>query len=276
MNIEAIKANLEAARAEVSRLCDGEDAGKWRMSIPADARRDSDLLISAALNDAERLLEVTQNNARTIRELLDDCERYQAEFESGQRRYEHRGEQLVYTDRVLSRADLELKAATNIIDAVTDALLFLPEKEQRTIQSRINTFLTIRETTSKVLPLQPIVPKRHVRPPVVCLCGSTRFYDAFQRANYEETMAGKIVLSVGFYRAALAELETGPRHEYHGENIGCTPEQKIALDELHKRKIDLADEIYVLNVGGYIGESTRSEIEYAEAQGKPIRYLVTS
>jgi cell division protein FtsB len=59
----------------------------------------------------------------------------------------------------------------------------------------------------------------------------------------------------------------------HGEQAGCTPEQKIALDELHKRKIDLADEVLVLNVGGYIGESTRSEIEYARKLGKPVRYL---
>ena len=96
-------------------------------------------------------------------------------------------------------------------------------------------------------------------PKIVVLCGSTRFFQQFQRANYEETMAGNIVLSVGFYR--------------FGSVQGCTPEQKIALDELHKRKIDLADEILVLNVGGYIGDSTRSEIEYAQALGMPIRYL---
>jgi len=54
---------------------------------------------------------------------------------------------------------------------------------------------------------------------------------------------------------------------------GCTPEQKIALDELHKRKIDLADEVLVLNVNGYIGSSTRSEIEYAKQHNKPVRYL---
>jgi hypothetical protein len=101
----------------------------------------------------------------------------------------------------------------------------------------------------------------------VCLCGSTRFYEDFQRANYEETMAGNIVLSVGFYPHAQREM--------HGEQAGCTPEQKIALDELHKRKIDLADEVLVLNVGGYIGESTRSEIEYARKYGKQIRYLET-
>jgi len=78
-------------------------------------------------------------------------------------------------------------------------------------------------------------------------------------------MAGNIVLSVGFYPHA--------QDEAHGEQCGVTPEQKIALDELHKRKIDLADEVLVLNVGGYIGDSTRGEIEHAKATGKPVRYL---
>lgn len=103
------------------------------------------------------------------------------------------------------------------------------------------------------------------RPRIVCLCGSTRFYKNFQEANYQETMKGHIVLSVGFYPHAVSEM--------HGEGIGITAEQKEALDELHKRKIDLADEVYVLNVGGYIGSSTRSEIDYAIANDKPIRYL---
>ena len=102
------------------------------------------------------------------------------------------------------------------------------------------------------------------RPMIVCLCGSTRFMDAFFRANYEETMSGRIVLSVGAYPNAGG---------IHGQTVGCTPEQKIMLDALHKRKIDLADEILVLNVGGYIGESTRSEIEHARKRGKKIRFL---
>lgn len=102
-------------------------------------------------------------------------------------------------------------------------------------------------------------------PTIVCLCGSTRFYQEFQRANYEETMAGRIVLSVGFYTHAAQEA--------HGETWGCSLEQKLALDELHKRKIDLADEVLILNVGGYIGASTRSELEYAKAHAKPVRYL---
>jgi hypothetical protein len=109
-------------------------------------------------------------------------------------------------------------------------------------------------------------------PTIVVLCGSTRFHQEFQRANYEETMAGRIVLTVGFYRCYAESVEHS-RTEVHGESIGCTADQKIALDELHKRKIDLADEVFVLNVGGYIGDSTRSEIEYAEALGMPIRYL---
>jgi hypothetical protein len=104
-----------------------------------------------------------------------------------------------------------------------------------------------------------------MRPKIVCLCGSTRFYEKFVEANYLETMAGNIVLTVGFYPHAIKEV--------HGEGVGITPEQKIALDELHKRKIDLADEVYVLNVGGYIGSSTHSEINYARFMGKPIRYL---
>lgn len=103
------------------------------------------------------------------------------------------------------------------------------------------------------------------RPKIICLCGSTRFYAAFQEANYRLTMQGIIVLSVGHYPHS-PELA-------HGESVGCTPEQKIKLDELHKRKIDLADEILVLNVGGYIGESTRGEIEHATKRGKVIRYL---
>lgn len=110
-----------------------------------------------------------------------------------------------------------------------------------------------------------IRPHQPPRPTVVCLCGSTRFYEAFQRANYEETMAGKIVLSVGFYPHSAGQA--------HGEGVGCTPEQKEALDQLHFRKIDMADEILVLNVGGYVGTSTEREIAYAKAHDKPIRWL---
>ena len=102
-------------------------------------------------------------------------------------------------------------------------------------------------------------------PQIVCLCGSTRFYQAFQKANFTETMGGKIVLSVGFYPHAQGLA--------HGQETGVTPKQKDALDDLHKRKIDMADEILVLNVDGYVGNSTASEIRYAMKLGKPVRWL---
>lgn len=101
---------------------------------------------------------------------------------------------------------------------------------------------------------------------IVVLCGSTRFYDEFQQANYDLTRAGKVVLSVGFHPRATAERG-------HGEGVGHDTAEKAALDELHKRKIDLADRVLVLNVGGYIGDSTRGEIRYALEHGKPVDWL---
>ncbi len=99
------------------------------------------------------------------------------------------------------------------------------------------------------------------KPKVVCLCGSTKFKQEFIKANFDFTMKGYIVLTVGWFSHA------------DGQTYFPTPDEKKALDELHKRKIDLADYVFVLNVGGYIGDSTRSEIAYAEAHGKPISYL---
>lgn len=104
-----------------------------------------------------------------------------------------------------------------------------------------------------------------MKPTIVCLCGSTRFYTHFMEHNYLETMAGKIVLSVGFFPHAIDEM--------HGEGVGITPEQKEDLDQLHMRKIDLADEVLILNVGGYIGESTARELAYAQKLGKVVRFL---
>jgi hypothetical protein len=124
--------------------------------------------------------------------------------------------------------------------------------------------LTLEEAALDALHIIQVA-ERGSRPVIVCLCGSTRFYEAFQRANYDETMAGRIVLSVGFYPHSSEQA--------HGETIGITPEQKRALDELHLRKIDLADEVLILNVGGYIGESTARELAYARRHGKNVRFL---
>jgi hypothetical protein len=100
------------------------------------------------------------------------------------------------------------------------------------------------------------------RPTIVCLCGSTRFSAAFQKANLDETLAGRIVLTVGCMTRSDAEL-----------GAVITPDVKKHLDDLHKKKIELADEILVLNAGGYIGESTRSEIIHAFVCQKKIRFL---
>lgn len=99
---------------------------------------------------------------------------------------------------------------------------------------------------------------------IVCLCGSTRFIEAFQRAELNETLAGKIVLTIGCNTKSDGELLAS------GELF---VETKKMLDALHLKKIELADEVLILNVGGYIGESTRNEIEHAKKHGKVIRYL---
>lgn len=88
--------------------------------------------------------------------------------------------------------------------------------------------------------------------------------EAYQQANLRETIAGKIVLSIGCNTKSDSDLIA------LGE---LTPDAKAQLDELHKRKIDLADEILVLNVDGYVGASTRSEIEYARNHNKTVRWL---
>lgn len=103
------------------------------------------------------------------------------------------------------------------------------------------------------------------RPLIVCLCGSTRFTELFQKAELEETLKGSIVLTVGCSLQPDTELFKS-----------MTPEQlrltKAKLDVLHFHKIDLADEILVLNEDGYIGESTEREIIFAASLGKRIRY----
>ena len=96
--------------------------------------------------------------------------------------------------------------------------------------------------------------------PVITLCGSTRFKDQFLETQKRLTLEGNIVISVGLFG-------------HSGDDEVWTPGTKEMLDNMHKRKIDMADAIYVINVGGYIGESTRSEIEYATKQGKTVMYL---
>ena len=101
---------------------------------------------------------------------------------------------------------------------------------------------------------------------VITLCGSTRFKEQFMEAQKRLTLEGNIVISVGLFGHA------GAQEVWDGMDEGTLSKTKEMLDDMHKRKIDMADEIYVINVGGYIGDSTRSEIQYAEEHGKTVRY----
>jgi len=96
---------------------------------------------------------------------------------------------------------------------------------------------------------------------IITLCGSTKFKDEFIAEQKRLTLEGNIVISVGLFG-------------HTGDEEVWLEKTKVMLDDMHKRKIDLSDEIFVINVGGYIGSSTRSEIEYAMSTDKPISYLV--
>ena len=102
---------------------------------------------------------------------------------------------------------------------------------------------------------------------VITLCGSTRFKDEFLTAQKKLTLEGNIVISVGLFGHA------GDSEVWENMDEGTLTRTKEMLDDMHKAKIDMADEIFVINVGGYIGESTKSEIAYAIKTGKKVNYL---
>jgi len=132
----------------------------------------------------------------------------------------------------------------------------------------------LRNAADEIVTLKAFIQRMNIicrgyigpRPTIVCLCGSTLFWREFQKAGLRETLAGRIVLSIG--------AASGTDDEHFG-NLDRKEYDKVKerLDELHLRKIDLADEVLILNVGGYVGESTRREYEYAVAHGKRIRWL---
>lgn len=95
---------------------------------------------------------------------------------------------------------------------------------------------------------------------VITLCGSTKFKDKFLEVQKELTLQGNIILTVGLFG-------------HSGDDIVWSGNIKSMLDDMHFAKIDMSDEIFVINVDGYIGESTKKEIEYAISKGKKVRYL---
>ncbi len=104
------------------------------------------------------------------------------------------------------------------------------------------------------------------KPIIVCLCGSTRFGEAFRKAQFDETMADKIVLTIGCNMRSDDDL-------FGNMAAPLRDVIKQRLDTLHLRKIDISDEVLFLNVNGYIGQSTLGELVYAKARGKVIRWL---
>ncbi len=97
------------------------------------------------------------------------------------------------------------------------------------------------------------------RPSIVCIIGSTRFKRWHEGIAQRETLKGSIALTCGFF--------------HHVDRVPINDSQKKALDELLLRKIDLADEVFVVNVNGYVGETTKRAIEYARTLEKPLRFL---
>lgn len=102
---------------------------------------------------------------------------------------------------------------------------------------------------------------------VITLCGSTRFKKEFMDIQKMLTLKGNIVISVGLFG------HSGDSEVWENMDEGKLTKTKEMLDDMHKRKIDMADEIFVINVDGYIGESTKSEIEYAKKTGKKVTYM---
>jgi hypothetical protein len=99
---------------------------------------------------------------------------------------------------------------------------------------------------------------------VITLCGSTTFEAEFAQVNQRLTMDGCVVISLGMF--SLPDL---PGYDWSADGSGL----KRRLEGLHLQKIRMADEVYIVDPGGYVGESTRREIAYAESLGKPVRYL---
>lgn len=102
---------------------------------------------------------------------------------------------------------------------------------------------------------------------VITLCGSSRFKEDFFKVQKDLTLKGNIVISLGLFG------HSGDNEVWENMDEGTLTNTKKMLDDMHKRKIDMADEIFVINVDGYIGESTKSEIEYAKSLGKKVNYL---
>lgn len=95
---------------------------------------------------------------------------------------------------------------------------------------------------------------------IITICGSTKFKNEMFDAAKNLTLEDHIVLMPTIFE--------------HADNEELTTEQKIRLDNLHKMKINMSDAVFVVNVDGYIGESTYGEIDWAVKNKKELYFLV--
>jgi len=124
---------------------------------------------------------------------------------------------------------------------------------------------TVREILPQIKAmLQPVSKEKKAK--IICLCGSTRFTEFMMIYQWELTKKGFIVVS---WCALPDSYFQGDDKAHIGDQEGV----KEIVDEVHMRKIDLADEVHILNIGGYIGESTQNELNYAKEQGKIIKFI---
>lgn len=203
--------------------------------------------------EARKILEAVQPALATaLREMVGQVERLERYRDELKVRIDSQA--TVIRDKKIRQRELSarLERAEGVL---REAKLYIEDTDPT-----LETSHAGRELFTKIDAVLPDIEKEGSakKPKVVCLCGSTRFKDEYAAENRRLTLEGKIVLSVGLFA---------------GSGDAVTEEQKAALDELHFRKIDLADEILVIAPGDYIGSSTRREIDYAEAAGKPVSFV---
>ncbi len=151
----------------------------------------------------------------------------------------------------------EVKEGAGMRELLTEIKYVLYGLNYKDLVNRIDKILSESQPGAQ--------PQQVEKPKVVCFCGSTRFAEYFMINRWELEKQGIITFGINILPDNY--FVEGNSHGAEQEGV------KEILDELHKRKIDLSDEVHILNVGGYIGESTRAEIEYAQSIGKPVKYF---
>lgn len=148
----------------------------------------------------------------------------------------------------------------NVEIALPQQESYLDDNDTRNFYWRV--IVECREHINKLLSGSGSGGYNGIKPKIICYCGSLRVaMDAFKKAEYEAVLKGEIAL---LPCCMFVDIE----REY-----GAESDYKQKADDLHKWKIDISDEVFILNVNGYIGQSTRSELEYALSIGKPVKYL---